>query len=266
MFAYESDKRKTPAPTAQIVDRDRRDGTDRWIKDGATRCLYHRVRPGGERVFAVRVKHEGRLTVHTIGAWPDTKLKDARLAAAQYVNGRAGKAAHLTVTEAIRQFFEEHVEQKWKNTRSAEVYRRAIEYGLAYLADLWTIVPQLRQSGRLTESEGIATDLGVIAARTQLAMLDPGAARGIATGDAGCLAVIFKLQWSRTKSGTTAPRTERTFSASGTTHCAIDMRKNASLCASTAWRSGCSATRSCCATACASCAWIMGRAIASIAR
>ena len=82
----------------------------------------------------------------------------------------------------------------------------------------------------------------------------------------GCLAVTFKLQWPHTKSGTSAPPMERTFSPSGSTHCVIDRRNSELRCASTAWRSGYSATRSRCAMAYTSCAWIMVRDIASTTR
>ena len=42
------------------------------------------------------------------------------------------------------------------------------------------------------------------------------------------LAVTFKLQWPRTKSGTTAPPKARTCSALGSTGCAIGRRKGGS--------------------------------------
>ncbi len=108
----------------------RGDGTDRWIKVAGTPCLYVRVRPSGDRYFAVRVKRDGRITVHTLSAWPDLSLKQARFETAKYIGARAGKAVHLDVTEALAQFFEDHVEARWKDTRNAQVYRRAIEKAL----------------------------------------------------------------------------------------------------------------------------------------
>jgi integrase len=134
MYAYAGDRRTTATPlTAQAVDRLRGDGTDRWVKDGQVRCLYLRIRPNGEKTFALRVKREGKVAVITLGAWgphpPQLSLKGARLEAARRLGSPAAKS-RMSVEDALKEFWEGHIEREWKDQRNATVYRRVIEAAL----------------------------------------------------------------------------------------------------------------------------------------
>ena len=131
MDAYVSSKRTAAPLTAQTIERLRADGTDRWIKDGQVRCLYLRVRPNGKREFALRVKRAGRVEVTGLGYFGEggISLKDARLEAARRLAAPSTKN-RMTVVDALKDFWEGHIEREWKDQRNATVYRNVIEQSL----------------------------------------------------------------------------------------------------------------------------------------
>ena len=132
MQTYQSDKR-TPTPfNALMIARLKGDGTDRWIRQGEQTGLYIRVRPSGEKYFATRMKLPGgsRIVVSTLGPCDGPgalTLRAAKLAAADKLRGRSISGSDLDVAQAMGQFFTEHVELRWKDTRNASVYRKVIE-------------------------------------------------------------------------------------------------------------------------------------------
>jgi integrase len=54
-------------------------------------------------------------------------LREAKLAAAGKLSARTKAGVNVDVKEAMKQFFTDHVEPRWKDTRNANVYRRVID-------------------------------------------------------------------------------------------------------------------------------------------
>ena len=100
---------------------------DQWVKDSAAATLYLRVRPGGSKVFVLRLKRAGKVQVRTLGAWPDYRLKDARAEAARVSARRGGQVTRVTVKDAMGEFWTHHIEPNYKRTASPATYRREIE-------------------------------------------------------------------------------------------------------------------------------------------
>ncbi|HEY2969865.1 MAG TPA: Arm DNA-binding domain-containing protein, partial [Casimicrobiaceae bacterium] len=115
MQIYQSDKQK-PAPlNALMIARLKGNGEDQWIRQGEQTGLYIRVRPSGEKYFAVRMKLPGdsRIVVSTLGPCDGPAaltLREAKLAAAGKLSARSKAGVNVDVKEAMAQFFAEHVE------------------------------------------------------------------------------------------------------------------------------------------------------------
>ena len=74
---------------------------DVLMADGG--CLFLRVRPSGSTGWIVRIKRNGKRRVHTLGAYPDVGIKQAREKAAHIVAVERGEA-RVTVREAVEEF------------------------------------------------------------------------------------------------------------------------------------------------------------------
>ena len=120
-----------PRLTDLIIRNARSDEQDRLLADGG--CLFLRVRPSGSKGWVVRLKRNGSRRVHTLGAWPDMTLKEARAEAARIVAVERG-TARVSMAEAVEQYMELRIRPRYKRVNSAEAYCRAVSMALGTLA------------------------------------------------------------------------------------------------------------------------------------
>ena len=101
---------------------------DRWENDG--NGLYIRIRPNGTKTWVLRRKIHGRTKKTTLGTYPRTSLKDARLLAAAKRTEDieiAKKPVELGDSptlfgELLNQYFDEHVKPNYRRPRQVRMY------------------------------------------------------------------------------------------------------------------------------------------------
>ncbi|MFO1311769.1 MAG: integrase family protein [Burkholderiales bacterium] len=120
-----------PKLTAITIEKTRADKHDILLADGG--CLYLRVRPSGARVWIARIKRQGKRRVFTLGAYPETSIKDARAKAAARVAIERG-TARVTVSEAVEQYMDAQIRSSYRRVGNAEVYARAVTKDLGALS------------------------------------------------------------------------------------------------------------------------------------
>jgi integrase len=122
--------------TVKDVEARRAGASRREIPDDYMRGLYLIIQPTGAKSWAVRYRHGGRPTKHTIGSYPAFGLKDARDKAAEILRavaeGRSPRQAQRgTVADAVAQFLDRH----GKNYRPKTLYY--VRSWLQYAVDAW---------------------------------------------------------------------------------------------------------------------------------
>jgi integrase len=103
------------------------DGNDLFLR------LRRKGRNGHSRTWLVRIKRNGKRRVHTLGAWPDVSIKEARAKAARLVSIERG-TARVTVAEAVEQFMDSQIRPRYRSVANAEVYCKAVKTALGALA------------------------------------------------------------------------------------------------------------------------------------
>src|SRR5678815_2006036 len=100
-----------PRLTAIKIDNTKAAEQDVLLADGGN--LFLRVRPSGSRGWIVRIKRNGKRRVHTLGAWPDVSIKQARAKAAKIVAVERG-TARVTVEDAVEEFMDLQIRPRYK--------------------------------------------------------------------------------------------------------------------------------------------------------
>jgi hypothetical protein len=123
--------------TVKEVEAKRASSKRREIPDDYMRGLYLIVQPTGAKSWAVRYRHSGKSTKHTIGPYPAFGLKQARDAAAELLRVVAEghdprKQQTGTVADAVEQFLERH----GKHYRPKPLYEAKRRLQL-YIVDEW---------------------------------------------------------------------------------------------------------------------------------
>lgn len=91
---------------------------DQWLSDGAG--LYLRIRKSGSRNWVIRRMQNGRNQVITLGTYPETSLKQARLLAARY---QLKQEVHgITVADLVERYLQEVVEPTHKRAELPKGY------------------------------------------------------------------------------------------------------------------------------------------------
>ena len=102
--------------------------SDRWENDG--NGLYLRIRPNGTKTWVLRRKIRGKTKKTTLGTYPGTTLKSARLLAASQRTSdlevakkpsELGKVPTL-FGELLHQYYNEHIEPTYRRPRQVRMY------------------------------------------------------------------------------------------------------------------------------------------------
>lgn len=97
---------------------------DRLLADGGN--LFLRIRPNGAKGWVVRVMRQGKRRVHTVGAWPDVSIRQARAQASAIVAQERG-TARIAVRDAVDHYMNAMIRPKYKRVNNAEVYARRLQ-------------------------------------------------------------------------------------------------------------------------------------------
>ena len=93
-------------------------GKDQWVCDG--NGLYLRVRKTGGKSWVLRRKRQGHTRIITLGKYPNLRLKDARLKAAQL--GSEDTWSKLTLRELLDEWYEDQIRHQYKRPRPIRLY------------------------------------------------------------------------------------------------------------------------------------------------
>ncbi|MCZ6586074.1 MAG: Arm DNA-binding domain-containing protein, partial [Gammaproteobacteria bacterium] len=93
-------------------------GKDQWVCDG--NGLYLRVRKTGGKSWVLRRKRQGHTRIITLGKYPNLRLKDARLKAAQL--GSENTWSKLTLRELLDEWYEDQIRHQYKRPRPIRLY------------------------------------------------------------------------------------------------------------------------------------------------
>lgn len=107
----------------------------RWVNDGGG--LYLRVSPTGRKSWVWRAKRAGKTSYTTLGEWPALTVRQARDELAKRT-GRATPPNALTVSDALDEWFEHHIEGRYRVTKNVRVYlnRAKADFGRRRLQEL----------------------------------------------------------------------------------------------------------------------------------
>ena len=101
---------------------------DRWVNDG--NGLYIRIRPNGTKTWVLRRKIHRKTKKTTLGSYPSTSLKKARLlAAAQRTQDEEHKQIPAALDdsptlfgELLNQYYNDHIEPNYRRPRQVRMY------------------------------------------------------------------------------------------------------------------------------------------------
>ncbi len=95
---------------------------DQWVCDGSG--LYLRVRKTGGKSWVIRRKRQGHTRIITLGKYPQLRLRDARLKAAQL--GSDNTWSKLILGELLDEWFEDQIRHQYKRPRPIALYLKRV--------------------------------------------------------------------------------------------------------------------------------------------